>query len=140
MSTASQHSSTTIAAQISSSSSWLKLWDMVLDHGPQGTFALQALYSTITKPKTGHKCSIYGSVYVVEDTYYEHYTINHTSICNPELVIDCLAKESTKVFDYMHVIFFKCNLTYVLYVLYCMLCHPWLHMHQLLPFFKLLTK
>ena len=97
MSTASQRNSTIVAAHISSSASWLKLWDMALDHGPQGTSALQALYRTITKPKTGQNCSICGSI--VEDTYFEHYTINHTPISNPELVIDCLAKESTKVFD-----------------------------------------
>ena len=98
VSRASQHSSTIIAAQISSSASGLKPWDIALDHGPQGTSALQALYRMITKPKTGQNCSICDSV--VEDTYFEHYTTNHTPISNPELVIDCLAKESTKVFDY----------------------------------------
>ena len=110
VSTASQHSSTIVAARICSSTSWLKLWDMALDHGPQGTSALQALYRTTTKPKTGQNCSVCGST--VEDTYFEHYTINHTPISNPELVINCLAKESTKVFDYA-----RHFLTYVLYVL-----------------------
>ena len=60
-------------------------WDMALDHGPQGISALQALYRTITKPKTGQNCSICDSV--VEDTYFEHYTTNHTPIPNPELVV-----------------------------------------------------
>ena len=44
VSTASQHNSTALAAKMSSSVSWLKLWDMALDHGPCGTAALQALY------------------------------------------------------------------------------------------------
>ena len=41
-----QHSSTALAADISSSTSWLKYWDMALDHGPCGTAAMQALYRT----------------------------------------------------------------------------------------------
>ena len=81
VSTAGQRSSTIVAARISSSASWLKLWDVALDHGPQGTSALQPLYRTITKPKTGQNCSICGSI--VEDTYFEHYTINHTPISKP---------------------------------------------------------
>ena len=44
LSTASQHDSTAVAAKISSSVSWMKLWDRALDHGPLGTAALQALY------------------------------------------------------------------------------------------------
>ena len=34
---ASHHSSTVLASQIASNTSWLKLWDMALDHGPRGT-------------------------------------------------------------------------------------------------------
>ena len=49
VSTASQHSSTALAAKVSSSVSWLKLWDMALDHGPRGTAALQALYHLLNQ-------------------------------------------------------------------------------------------
>ena len=33
----SRHSSTILASQIASKTSWLKLWDMALDQGPRGT-------------------------------------------------------------------------------------------------------
>ena len=36
--------STAMAAEIASSTSWLKLLDMALDHGHQGTVSLQALF------------------------------------------------------------------------------------------------
>ena len=39
----SHHDSTAVAAAISSSVSWLKLWDMALDHGPHATHSLQLL-------------------------------------------------------------------------------------------------
>ena len=54
LSKASQHDSTTVASRISSSVSWLKLWDSVLDHGPRGTAALQSLYRVLTRPRFGH--------------------------------------------------------------------------------------
>ena len=38
------HQSTHIVAKIASSTSWLKLWDMALDHGQQGTLSLQTLF------------------------------------------------------------------------------------------------
>ena len=41
---ASNHCSMAIAAQIAVSVSWVKLWDMALDHGPRGTECLQTLY------------------------------------------------------------------------------------------------
>ena len=47
---ASQHASTAVAAQVASSVSWVKLWDMTLDYGPHGTKSLQALYRTLTRP------------------------------------------------------------------------------------------
>ena len=47
---ASQHASTAVAAQVASSVSWVKLWDMALDYGPHGTKSLQALYRTLTRP------------------------------------------------------------------------------------------
>ena len=54
---ASQHSSTALAASISS----MKLWDMALDYGPRGTAAMQALYRTLTKPRLDQNtCAICG--------------------------------------------------------------------------------
>ena len=47
--------STALAAEIASSTSWLKLWDMALDHGHQGTVSLQALFRELTRPAFGSK-------------------------------------------------------------------------------------
>ena len=54
---AKQHQSTSVAAEISSSTSWLKLWDMALDRGQLGTLsanpvsrAIQALFWPQTLP------------------------------------------------------------------------------------------
>ena len=55
---ASHHDSTAVAAAISSSVSWLKLWDMALDHGPRATHSLQLLYRTLTRPSFQSKCRL----------------------------------------------------------------------------------
>ena len=48
---AKTHSSTSVAAEIAESTSWLKIWDLALDYGPRGTSAIQALFSTMTRPE-----------------------------------------------------------------------------------------
>ena len=99
LSTASQHDITAIAARISSSESWMKLWDRALDHGPRGTAALQVLYRALTRPRFGQNvCSICYTQ--PEETYFEHYTICHTPIHSLELVIDSLISESTDIFEH----------------------------------------
>ena len=98
---ASQHSSTALAASISSSTSWLKLWDMALDYGPRGTAAMQALYRTLTRPRLDQNtCAICGDR--LETSYFDHYTIHHTPIHSPEIIIDSLVEESREMFDYAH--------------------------------------
>ena len=93
---ARQHSSTALAASISSSTSWLKLWDMALDYGPRGTAAMQALYRTLTKPTFDqYTCAICGEQ--LETSYFYHYTIHHTSIHSPEIIIDSLMEESSEM-------------------------------------------
>ena len=80
---ASQHSSTALAASISSSTSWLKLWDMALDYGPCGTAAMQALYRTLTKPRLDQNtCAICGDR--LETSYFDHYT---PSIIHPSIAL-----------------------------------------------------
>ena len=49
ISTASQHNSTAVAANICRSASWLRLWDMALDYGPRGTAALEMVNITVKK-------------------------------------------------------------------------------------------
>ena len=99
LSTASQHGSTAVAARISSSVSWLKLWDMALDHGPRGTAVLQALYRTLTKPSFGKsRCSICD----MEDvgSHFEHHVVKHTPIQIPERIVQCLLEENPEIFDH----------------------------------------
>ena len=101
ISTASQHNSTSVAANICRSASWLRLWDLALDYGPRGTAALQALYRTLTRPDIGqdpHVCAV--CEVELDVSYFEHYSICHTPISNTKLIIDSLSKESTDVFDY----------------------------------------
>ena len=77
LSEATQHNSTAVAASIYHSASWLRLWDMALDHGPRGTAALQALYRRLTRPRIGdlNVCSICKTEL---SEYFEHYT--HSAI------------------------------------------------------------
>ena len=46
---ASDHCSMATAAQIAVNVSWVKLWDITLDHGPRGTECLQAHYRELTR-------------------------------------------------------------------------------------------
>ena len=74
---------------------------MALDHGPRGTAALQALYHTLTRPRIGQDLNVCSICKIkLSESYIEHYSICHTPILNPELIVDCLAKESGEVFDY----------------------------------------
>ena len=57
LSEASQHLSTSLAAKIATHTTWPKLWDIALDHGAQGTAALQALYRTLTILKSASTSS-----------------------------------------------------------------------------------
>ena len=50
---ASSHPSTSLAATIATHTTWPKLWDMALDHGPRGTVSLQTIYHTLTRPTFG---------------------------------------------------------------------------------------
>ena len=43
------HSYASLATKIATHTTWPKLWDMALDHGAQGTAALQVLYRTLTR-------------------------------------------------------------------------------------------
>ena len=80
ISTASQHNSTAVAANICRSASWLRLWDMALDYGPRGTAALQALYRTLTRPEIGRDPHVHVCVVCeveLDVSYFEHYSVCH---------------------------------------------------------------
>ena len=38
----------------------------------------------------------------VKTSYFDHYTIHHTPIHSPEIIIDSLVEESREMFDYAH--------------------------------------
>ena len=77
---AQNHQSTALAAEIASSTSWLKLWDMALDHGHQGTVSLQALFRELTRPTFGskpcHRCDIDH----LHEPYFNHFISSHSTI------------------------------------------------------------
>ena len=96
LSEASQHQSTSLAAKIATHATWPKLWDMALDHGAQGTAALQALYCTLTRPSFGEKpCPFCESTKL---SHFEHFVTCHSPFVSPEFIVELLARESTDIF------------------------------------------
>ena len=82
---ASHHQSTALASRIATEISWMKLWDMALDHGPCGTNSLQALYRELTRPQLKpDTCYLCGSH--LDVPYFHHYTLSHTPLNDPEHV------------------------------------------------------
>ena len=70
------HSSTSVAAEIAESTSWLKIWDLALDYGPRGTSAIQALFSTMTRTMCGSApCGFCEES--VTTTYLDHFLLCH---------------------------------------------------------------
>jgi hypothetical protein len=66
--------STAVASLIASTTSWVKLWDMALDHGPHGTNALQALYHTLTRPRLpSSSCHVCESE--LDISFFEHLSV-----------------------------------------------------------------
>ena len=91
------HFSTTVAAEIAESTSWLKIWDLALDYGPHGTSAIQALFSTMTKPMCGSPpCGFCEDL--VTATYLDHFLLCHLPTNCPgmskEDIIEELKKET----------------------------------------------
>ena len=121
---ANNYSSTAIAARIATNASWLKLWDMALDHGPHGTNCLQALYRELTRPQfqkgVCHLCDT-----VFNSPYFHHliYSLTHTSL-QPRVVnllsFICWPR-------HFHVWKFLSN-SYFIYLQ----CHCWLTLHKIL--------
>ena len=98
LSNASQHQSTKLAAEIATDTSWLKIWDMSLDHGPHaGTACMQALYRVLTRPVFGTKpCALCDTADF--ETYFSHYVDHHTSVESEEAVINCLREGCEGIF------------------------------------------
>ena len=90
--------STKLAAEIATDTSWLKIWDMSLDHGPHaGTAYMQALYRVLTRPVFGTKpCALCD----IADfgTYFSYNVDHHTSVESVEAVINCLREGCESIF------------------------------------------
>ena len=87
---ASDHCSMATAAQIAVNVSWMKLWDITLDHGPRGTECLQAHYRELTRPQFRkgicHLCDTQ-----FQGPYFHHFTLTHTHLSDPEQIITSLS-------------------------------------------------
>ena len=90
---AQNHQNTSVAAEIAFSTSWLKLWDMVLDHDHQETVSLQALYQELTRPAFGSKPCYRCDIDHLHETY-SHSTIG----VSPTTIVRQLADGDRDVF------------------------------------------
>ena len=97
LSEANQHLSTSLAAKIATHTTWPKLWDMTLDHGAQGTAALQALYRTLTRPSFGQEPCPFCDSHSTEPSHFEHFITCHTPFVSSEFIVE-LFRESTDIF------------------------------------------
>ena len=98
---ASHYDSTAVAIAISSSVSWLKLWDMALDHGPHATHFPQSLYHTLTRQSFQSKtCYLCEPETAPNVSYFNHFARCHTPVMDPDYVINSLTCGSTDIFLY----------------------------------------
>ena len=93
------HQGTHGVSKIASSTSWLKLWDMALDHGQQGTLSLQTLFQEPSRPCYGstpcHRCNIES----LEEHYFYHFISSHSNVgVSPSSIIRQLADGDPDVF------------------------------------------
>ena len=66
---------------IHSEISWLKIWDMVLDYGIQGSKSALCLFRTLSHPLFGDRPCPRCKTSIPEDvTYLEHLTCNHQEL------------------------------------------------------------
>ena len=96
---AKNHQSTQIVAEIASSTSWLKLWDMALDHGQQGTLSLQALFRELSRPCFGSTPCLRCDITSLEEQYFYHFISSHSNLqVSPSTIIRLLAEGDREIF------------------------------------------
>ena len=66
---------------------------MGLDHGAQGTAALQALYRTLTRPSFGQKPCPFCDDHFTEPSHFEHFITCHTPFVSSEFIVELLIRE-----------------------------------------------
>ena len=71
---------------------------MALDHGAQGTPALQALYLTLTRPSFGQEPCPFCDDHSTEPSHFEHFITCHTPFVSFEFIVELLIRESTDIF------------------------------------------
>ena len=96
---AKNHQSTRIVAEIASSTSWLKLWDMSLDHGQQGTLSLQAVFRELSRPCFGSTPCPRCDISSIEEQYFHHFITCHSTLqVSPSTIIRLLAEGNWDLF------------------------------------------
>ena len=70
------HQSTHVVAEIASFTSWLKLLDMVLDHGQQGTLSLQTFFQKLSRPCYGSTLYLCFDIKSLEEHYFHHFKLS----------------------------------------------------------------
>ena len=101
LSDAKHHQSTTEVAKIATTTTWLKLLDLALDHGVQGTAFLQTLFRILTHPTVGSKPCHLCEIDVQQVAYSEHYISQHSSLTvSLDVIIKKLSDGDTNLFMY----------------------------------------
>ena len=71
-----------VIASIASQTSWRKLWDLALDRGVKGTYAVQCVLQELSRPLSGNRhCRVYK-----EQISIDHNFIKHLNDYHPELL------------------------------------------------------
>ena len=93
------HQSSAAAAEIATSTSWFKLWDMALDHGCNGTASLQAMFQELTRPAVGSKPCYCCDIDQLKGPYFNHFLSSHCTIqATPSTIIHLLAEKDQSIF------------------------------------------
>ena len=93
------HQNSAAAAEIATSTSWLKLWDMALDHGCNGTASLQAMFWELTRPAVGATPCYRCDIDKLNGPYFNHFLSSHCTIqVTPSIIIHLLADGDQSVF------------------------------------------
>ena len=82
--------------------SWLKIWDMALDHGVRGTKASLSLFKALSRPLFGDRLCPHCKLAIEQDhTYLEHLIENHRQLRlgSVEEIFDNLISGSHAIFQ-----------------------------------------
>ena len=71
------HISTSLASEVASKTSWLKIWDTFLDCGQKGTLAIQSFYRELTRPVFSSTPCKHCEIKTISTPYFEHFIQEH---------------------------------------------------------------